>query len=63
MREAFREVMPRALAEVWAAGGKSLNTRVGILLKKQNQVRYPNGLHLEIGKDTHRNVPTYMVVQ
>jgi hypothetical protein len=50
--------MPRVLAEVWAAGGKSLNTIVGILLKKQNQVRYPNGLHLEIGKDTNRNVPS-----
>jgi len=59
--EAFREVLPHGMDTILSREGKSASTSLGIVLKKHDQVRYPCGLHLELGKDDHKGQTIYRV--
>lgn len=61
--KSFQEVLPHDVDAILTRGGKSASTSLGIILKKHDQVRYPCGLHLELGINNHSRQTIYKVCQ
>jgi len=61
--KSFQEVLPHDVDAILSRGGKSASTSLGIILKKHDQVRYPCGLHLELGINNHSRQTIYKVCQ
>jgi hypothetical protein len=59
----FQEALPHDVDAILSRGGKSASTSLGIILKKHDQVRYPCGLHLELGINNHSRQTIYKVCQ